>query len=63
MDIEQSNEPRMSVAVMAERLGPETGHLEEPSDYVLMGAGGGADGRVAPIPMHRSADFLDRADR
>ena len=39
------------------------GHLEEPSDYVLMDAGEGSSGRVVPIPMHRSADFLDGADR
>jgi len=39
------------------------GHLEEPSDYVQLGAGGGGSGRVVPIPLHRSADFLDGADR
>ncbi|GBH33188.1 hypothetical protein [Sphingobium xenophagum] len=41
----------------------EAGHLEEPSDYVLMDAGEGPSGRVVPIPMHRSADCLDGADR
>jgi protease I len=41
----------------------QAGHLEEPSDYVQLGAGGGGSGRVVPIPLHRSADFLDGADR
>lgn len=42
---------------------PATGHLEEPSDYVQMDAEEGASGRVVSIPLHRSADFLDGADR
>ena len=36
------------------------GHLEEPLDYGLMDAGGGAGGRVVPIPMHRSAGRLEK---